>query len=69
MKVRQHSPGGSLRQDLGNEPFEPHTGTLLTSSVMAAWRIVYPESGRKIYGFMGPKKSQHPDCFLNAEWK
>lgn len=34
MKAPQHCPGGSPRQDLGKESPKPHTGTLLTSSVM-----------------------------------
>lgn len=69
MTAPQPSPGGSLWQDLSNGLFKPHTGTLLTSSVMGARRIIYSESRRKIYGFMGLKKSQYPDCFFNAEWK
>lgn len=48
------SPEILLCKGLGKEPIELHTGTLLTPSVMGTWKIIDPEPGRKIYGFMGP---------------
>lgn len=54
MRAPHHSPGVWLGR-IWARNLSSHTSTLLASSVRGVWRIIYPESGRKIYGFMGPK--------------
>ena len=60
IRVPHDSPGSSLRQDLGREPLRPHAGH--TFGFPGYGRMenylpcsIHPESGRKIYRFMGPK--------------